>query len=100
MPAENLHTRGKSVMTCLVARSTLLAGVLLLAALSPARAENWPQWRGPTGDGISRETNVPTEWSATKNVAWTLKLPGIGSGTPAVVGDRLFRTSEGGSDLV
>src|SRR5262245_38071596 len=69
-------------------------------SLPGARAENWPQWRGPTGDGISRETNLPAEWSDTANVAWKLKMPGMGSGTPAVWDDRLFVTSEDGSDLV
>jgi outer membrane protein assembly factor BamB len=72
--------------------------VLLLAA--PGRAENWPQWRGPTGDGVSEETNIPTEWDATKNIVWKLRLPGKGSSTPAVWGDRIFLTSSDGSDLV
>src|SRR6185503_12529490 len=33
-------------------------------------ATNWPQWRGPGGMGISTETNLPVEWSATKNIKW------------------------------
>jgi len=65
-----------------------------------ARADNWPQWRGPNHDGISKETGLPVEWSASKNVAWTLKMPGKGSSTPAVWGDRLFLTCEDGNDLV
>src|SRR5262249_26106563 len=74
----------------------LTLSALLLSPIPAARADNWPQWRGPTLDGISKETNLPTEWDATKNVAWTLPLPGRGGSTPAVWGDRIFLTSEDG----
>jgi len=63
-------------------------------------AENWPQWRGPDNDGISKETNLPTKWSATQNVAWTLPMPGMAGSTPIVWGDRIFLTSADGDDLV
>src|SRR5262249_53915359 len=65
-----------------------------------ARADNWPQWRGPTFDGVSREANLPAAWGPGRNLAWRLPLPGMGGSTPAVWGDRLFLTSEDGSDLV
>jgi outer membrane protein assembly factor BamB len=81
-------------------RRCLLVAVAFLLACLPALADNWPQWRGPTGDGISKEMNLPAEWSDTKNVVWKLKMPGIGSSTPAVWGDRLFVTSQDGDDLV
>jgi outer membrane protein assembly factor BamB len=71
-----------------------------LALTGAVRAENWPQWRGPNGDGISKEINLPTRWSATENVAWSLPLPGMGGSTPAVWGERIFLTSEDGNDLV
>jgi outer membrane protein assembly factor BamB len=78
--------------------------VLSLAAAAPVwpalRAGNWPQWRGPTYDGVSQETNLPTEWSPMKNVVWTLRMPGMGSATPAVWGERIFLTSQDGRDLV
>lgn len=69
-------------------------------ATSRAAAENWPQWRGPTGDSVSRETNLPAEWSETKNVAWKLPLPGKGGSTPIVWGDRIFLTSADEKDIV
>lgn len=59
---------------------------------SPARAENWPQWRGPEGNGHSRETGLPTSWSETEGVAWKTALPAWGTSTPAVWGDALFLT--------
>ena len=70
-----------------------------LLALSAAWADNWPQWRGPNNDGISKETNLPTKWTAA-DAAWTLPMPGMGGSTPAVWGDHIFLTSEDGNDIV
>ncbi|MHB1422244.1 MAG: outer membrane protein assembly factor BamB family protein [Gemmataceae bacterium] len=71
----------------------LRACLLTFSLTGFVRADNWPQWRGPTGDGISKETNLPTHWNATDSVAWSLPLPGQGSSTPAVWGERIFLTS-------
>src|SRR5262245_58043032 len=58
--------------------------VAALVCVSASKADDWPQWRGPKNDGLSAEKNLPTEWSADKNVVWKLKMPGIGAGTPVV----------------
>ena len=68
----------------------LLLSLAGLAGLKAAQAENWPQWRGPNNDGISTETNLPTTWSRTENVAWRLEMPGSAGSTPVVWGDRIF----------
>jgi outer membrane protein assembly factor BamB len=78
----------------------LAACSAVLVTLGAASADNWPQWRGPTNDGICKETNLPTEWSDTTNVVWKLKMPGKGSSTPVIWGDRMFLTSADGNDLV
>jgi outer membrane protein assembly factor BamB len=83
-----------------LARSLFLVCLIPLALAGGVRAENWPQWRGPNGDGISKETNLPTHWSDTENVVWSLPLPGMGGSTPAVWGERIFLTSADGDDLV
>lgn len=80
--------------------SLLPAAIALLLTATVCRAENWPQWRGAHHDAVSRESNLPTEWSDTKNVLWKAALPGMGAGTPAVWGDRIFLTSEDANDLV
>jgi outer membrane protein assembly factor BamB len=72
--------------------SKLFACFALVVALA-ARAENWPQFRGPTGQGVSTEKNLPLEWSATKNVAWKADIPGEGWSSPVVWGDRVFVTT-------
>lgn len=74
----------------------LLAGL----AADHARAENWPQWRGPRHNGISVEKNLPTHWSETQNVVWKTDLPGQGGATPVVWNDRVFVTSADDNDLV
>lgn len=65
-----------------------------------ALADNWPQWRGARGNGISTEKSIATAWSKTENIAWRAPMPGQGGATPAVWGDRLFVTSADGDDLL
>jgi outer membrane protein assembly factor BamB len=75
--------------------------IALLALLcSMAHAENWPQWRGPANNGVSKETNLPAEWSDNQHIVWKLDMPGAAGSTPIVWGDRIFLTSEDGDDLV
>src|SRR5207302_2805888 len=78
----------------------LLAGTVAAFCGTMLRADNWPQWRGPTNDGICKETKLATEWSATKNVVWKLDMPGMASSTPAIWGKKIFVTSVDGNDLV
>jgi outer membrane protein assembly factor BamB len=53
-------------------------------------ADSWPQWRGPSLDGVSTEKNLPTKWSATENVAWKLPLPAFSGSTPVIWDDFVF----------
>jgi outer membrane protein assembly factor BamB len=70
-------------------RCGILIAMLFATVASPS-AENWPQWRGPSGNGVSGEKNLPVRWSATENVAWKLALPAWSGSTPIVWGDRIF----------
>lgn len=63
------------------------------AAAGSAFAENWPAWRGPAGNGISTEKNIPAEWGPDKHVAWKVALPGPAGATPVVWGNQIFLTS-------
>ena len=65
------------------------AGLLLTAV----QAENWPGWRGPRGDGTSRETVAPLRWSETENIRWKVPIPGKGHSSPIVWNDRVFVTT-------
>ncbi|MBI4586136.1 MAG: PQQ-like beta-propeller repeat protein [Planctomycetes bacterium] len=67
--------------------------ILLEFSIFPAAAENWPQWRGPHGNGTSGERGLPVRWSRTENVLWRLPLPGRAGSTPAVWDDHIFLTS-------
>lgn len=79
----------------------MFKNLALLLMFFPAvvHGENWPQWRGPNGDGISQETGIPLEWSKTKNVAWSFELPGPAGATPVVWDDRIFLTTSLEDDL-
>ena len=59
---------------------------------------DWPQFRGPTGDGVSDATNVPVEWSATDHVAWKQPIPGVGWSSPVLSNGKLYLTTAVGDD--
>jgi outer membrane protein assembly factor BamB len=65
----------------------------------PAWAENWPQWRGPTLNGISTEKDLPVHWSATQNVAWRLAMPSKTASTPIIWGNYIFLSVGDGAEL-
>ncbi|MFZ2279042.1 MAG: PQQ-binding-like beta-propeller repeat protein [Prosthecobacter sp.] len=72
---------------------TRLFLLVLLSSSLAASAADWPRFRGPNGGGIAPDDKpVPVEWSATKNLKWQTSLPGPGSSSPIVVGDRIFVT--------
>ena len=68
------------------------AFVVAVLLSTVAAAENWPQWRGPGGQGISSEPGIPTEWQPDRNVRWKVPVA-PGHSSPAVWGDRLFVTA-------
>jgi outer membrane protein assembly factor BamB len=75
---------------------TLVFGLLTVFAFSSvtlAKSSNWPQWRGPDGQGVSTETGLPNEWSGTKNVKWKTPLEGRGHSSPIVWGKKIFLTT-------
>src|SRR6266404_892529 len=61
-----------------------------LASVQCLVGENWPCWRGPRGDGTSREQTVPIHWNGASNVVWKTALPGFGHASPIVWEDRIF----------
>jgi len=56
-------------------------------------AEDWPEFRGSTGQGVSGERGLPLTWSETKNVRWKVAIPGKGWSSPAILGDRIWLTA-------
>ena len=79
-------------------RTAAVITSLVLLTSAPVLAQNWPHWRGPTMDGVSAETGVPTRWSKTTNIAWSLHMPDRSGATPIVWGDHVFlNVAEGGS---
>jgi outer membrane protein assembly factor BamB len=66
----------------------LIAGTAVLG-----QAEDWPQFRGPTGQGHATERGLPLEWSETKNIVWKTPVPGLGWSSPVVAGGRVWLTT-------
>jgi outer membrane protein assembly factor BamB len=63
-------------------------------------AGNWPQWRGPSGDSVSAEADLPLRWDEKTNVVWKCPLPGEGASTPAIWGNAIFLTAQDGDRLL
>ncbi len=73
----------------------LLLLTSLVAPSGSARAENWPCWRGPRGDGTSHEKSIPVRWDGRRgeNIVWKVAVPGKGHASPIVWNDRVFVVS-------
>lgn len=80
-------------------KRALLAALLLLSA-SAARAQNWPQFRGPRASGVAEGQKTPLKWDATKsrNVVWKTPIPGLSHASPVVWGERVFVVTAESSD--
>jgi outer membrane protein assembly factor BamB len=81
-----------------MSRRLRFAAILLFVS-STAYASNWPQWRGPAGDGTCTDPNIPLKWSENENVAWKCPLPD-GSATPVIWNDAVFVTAQDGEKLL
>jgi outer membrane protein assembly factor BamB len=76
--------RKLGILTC--AFFVLSSTIVLLAV----RAENWPNWRGPSLNGVSSETDLPTRWDDTENVTWKIAMPDRSGSTPVIWGETIF----------
>jgi len=77
-----------------------LTGILALCLVTlpstSALAQDWPQFRGPGGLGVSDADDLPLTWSETQNVAWKTPLPGHGSSSPIALTGKLYLTCYSG----
>jgi len=94
MPLFELHPRlsGPVVAAC----------VLSAQFCAPAANGDWPEFRGPTGQGVALATHVPVHWSQSSNVVWKSALPGEGWSSPVLVDGRIYltaATADGGMSL-
>ncbi|OWK43015.1 PQQ-binding-like beta-propeller repeat protein [Fimbriiglobus ruber] len=73
--------------------SAAAVSIVLFAASVAAGDDNWPQFRGPTGDGISTATKLPTVWSETENIRWKAEIHDKGWSSPIVWGNQVWLTT-------
>ena len=93
------NTNMKRSWNGMVGRALVLASTIVAVTCEESCAENWPGWRGPDRNGVSRDTGVPLNWSADSNVAWKTPLPGSGISNPVIFDDRVFVTASDGKNL-
>src|SRR6516164_1706012 len=77
-------------------RKLLMVVGCLFASIMLVRADDWLGFRGPGGLGIAKDKGLPVSWGEGKNVAWKTALPGPGSSSPIVVGNKIFVTCYSG----
>ncbi|MCA9034841.1 MAG: PQQ-binding-like beta-propeller repeat protein [Planctomycetaceae bacterium] len=74
-------------------RLAFVIAAAFFALIPTVHSGDWPGWRGPLHNGQAPGSGYPTEWSAEKNLTWSVEVPGIGASTPAVAGDNIFLTT-------
>jgi outer membrane protein assembly factor BamB len=72
--------------------SSFALTVLCVAFAIKTSATNWPNWRGPNGNGVSPVTELPVNWSETENIRWRVDLPDRGNSTPIVWSNKVIIT--------
>ncbi len=72
---------------------TLILTLLLYSGALVTAEENWPQFRGPAGDGVAPDADIPTTWSEEENVAWKTEIHGLGWSSPVIFGRQLWLTT-------
>jgi len=82
----------------MIARMLLIPAIYLTLTL-PVASADWPQFRGLGGLGLAEDKNLPDTWDAEANIAWKSELPGPGSSSPIVVGNKVFLTCYSGYGL-
>jgi outer membrane protein assembly factor BamB len=80
-------------------RRTVHILTFIMFSISVAQAENWPQWRGPSANGVSAEKNLPAKWTPEENIAWKLAMPEWSGSTPIIWRDRIFLNVAEANDL-
>ncbi|MEO8352986.1 MAG: PQQ-binding-like beta-propeller repeat protein [Chthoniobacteraceae bacterium] len=97
MNSESFHSFPSGSISALIRRQLMFASVAAsILASFDACAADWARFRGPNGSGIAPEAKPPVTWSDTQNVRWKTELPGPGTSSPIVVGDRVFVTCYSG----
>lgn len=74
-------------------RSCGLFALCLLVMSAPARADDWPQFRGPDGQGHASQRGLPLQWSEEQNVVWKAPVPGLGWSSPTIRGRQIWLTT-------
>jgi outer membrane protein assembly factor BamB len=69
------------------------SGAMITPSADTTSEKYWPQWRGPHATGVSKTADPPVEWSETKNIRWKAEIPGRGSASPVIWGDKVFLLS-------
>jgi len=74
-------------------KSQLIAFIVVFFANLTLALANWPDWRGPSGDGRSDATDLALNWSEAENIIWKTRIHDLGHSTPVIWGDQVWLTT-------
>src|SRR5262249_13308602 len=77
----------------MITRQYLAGLCILIGCQAIAHGDDWPQFRGPTGQGHADVTGAPTRWSEEENIRWKVQIAGLGWSSPVVAGGRIWLTT-------
>ena len=84
--------KGASTVPRLAVATAAVVSILWCAAVG-VHAADWPQFRGPTGQGHAPDASVPLDWSETENVTWKAPVEGRGWSSPVIADGRVWLTT-------
>jgi outer membrane protein assembly factor BamB len=84
-----MHLAGSSPMA---SKLGVCCSVLIAVRLG-AQEANWPEFRGPQGNGISTSTNLPLHWGEQQNVKWKTPIHDRGWSSPVIWGQQVWLTT-------
>jgi outer membrane protein assembly factor BamB len=73
-----------------LARCLIISSFVIAFVASPLPAQDWSRFRGPDGLGVSPAKGLPLTWSQKENIVWKTPLPGAGTSSPVIVGDKIY----------
>lgn len=71
----------------------LVSALVAVSTTLSIAGENWPQFRGPSGDGVANSTNLPVSWSEDENIAWKTEIHGLGWSSPVIYDNQIWLTT-------
>src|SRR5437773_2205286 len=93
VPMPGVEVTEHETRNTIESKSVLILAVTLLLTACSSSALDWPQFRGPAGNGCAPQADPPVTWSETNNIAWKVRITGRGRSSPIILGEQIWLTT-------